>query len=365
MAQSSQSHPHFAMADLTSLAFSADAEADVAALLESDGEESKDGSQVPPKGGKGKKGKGRRKTSKGAGKSTPSPNKNKAEDGYKKCKMCNKWKELDEFYEDQARCKGCHNDTRSLQRIAKNQQASVDLKKMETEEPKMYSALLKSFAKERDTAKKAGEKLKFSVTQFKISYQSREGVQAAGLGEMMWEGEYKEFAKTAKAGYLSDAEATANWNAWLADPDHPRDRDGPRNYLRLLIKVKDQVKNFQEAARQKELTKEEKLGKNASQATLDTRLGFVYGQHGLETHEVGDGQSMKRKATQQLVLGKDGGDDIAVLSSDGLLAPDVTDLLGNVTEKLRRPPLFCLFYFFWSFLALIFHLFGKPCQEKT
>ena len=53
MAQSSQSHPHFAMADLASLAFSADAEADVAALLESDGEESKDGSQVPPKGGKG------------------------------------------------------------------------------------------------------------------------------------------------------------------------------------------------------------------------------------------------------------------------------------------------------------------------
>ena len=58
---------------------------------------------------------------------------------------------------------------------------------------------------------------------------------------MMWEGEYMEFAKTAKAGYLSKQESEHNWSTWLADMAVVRDNDGPRGYLRLWVKTKDSI----------------------------------------------------------------------------------------------------------------------------
>ena len=336
-------------AESTSLLFSHDADQDLAELLEAPSdEEMEEGGDVEEKTGRGRgRSRGGKSRGKGKGKkrgkpqsSPPSSSKRRLssasrgkgeeeEDQFKKCKVCSKWKELDEFNADQAKCKECFNNLRSLKRIAETQKCAKQLSKIEEQDPKQHAALLKAFTKERESCKKSGEKIKFSIMGFKISYQSREGVRGEAEGEMMWEGEYKEFAKTAKAGFLSEAEADANWKAWLNDKTVARDNKGPRNYLRLFVKVRDKVIDFEEMARQKSLDKEEKLGKNVSEAVLDNRMKFVYGQRGTEQHELGDFASMKRKAANAFASG-------GVLAEEGLLAPDIEDLIEDVEAKVKR-----------------------------
>eukprot|EP00969_Alexandrium_andersonii_P301567 13331405-Alexandrium_andersonii.AAC.1 len=60
--------------------------------------------------------------------------------------------------------------------------------------------MFRSFLKAREKATKAGDKVKFNIIAFKTEYKSREGTTKGNEGEMMWEGEYYEWAKTAKAG---------------------------------------------------------------------------------------------------------------------------------------------------------------------
>ena len=311
-------------------------------------EEMEEGGDVEEKTGRGRgRSRGGKSRGKGKGKkrgkpqsSPPSSSKirlssasrgkgEEEEDQFKKCKACSKWKELDEFNADQAKCKECFNNLRSLKRIAETQKCTKQLSKIEEQDPKQHAALLKAFTKERESCKKSGEKIKFSIVGFKISYQSREGVRGEAEGEMMWEGEYKEFGKTAKAGFLSEAGADANWKGWLNDKTVARDNKGPRNYLRLFVKVRDKVIDFEEMAKQKSLDKEEKLGKNVNEAVPDNRMKFVYGQHGTEQHELGDFASMKRKAANAFASG-------GVLAEEGLLAPDIEDLIEDVEAKIKR-----------------------------
>lgn len=68
-------------------------------------------------------------------------------------------------------------------------------------------------------------------------------------------------------------------------PGYDRHDDGPRNYLRLYVKTKDKVVNFEEVSNTQELTKEE-LGKNASAAVLEQRLRFAGGADGTEKREL-------------------------------------------------------------------------------
>ena len=72
-----------------------------------------------------------------------------------------------------------------------------------------------------------------------MEFASKTGQRKEEIGEMMWEAEWYEFAKTAKAGYLSKVEAEAGWQAWMDDAEHPKDENGPRGYIRCLVKVKD------------------------------------------------------------------------------------------------------------------------------
>lgn len=173
----------------------------------------------------------------------------------------------------------------------------MDLAKLERDDPKQHAALLKSFIKEREAACKTGEKLKFSVSEFKLSWQSSQGIRGESEGELMWEGEYYEWAtKTAKGGYLSMEEAKLNWQRWLSDENHPRDEGGPRNYLRLYVKTKDKIIDFQELSKQKELSKTEKLGKKTNEAVIASRLKMVTGEDGMKKHDFGDYDQMKEKS---------------------------------------------------------------------
>eukprot|EP00439_Symbiodinium_sp_Y106_P021790 s7745_g2.t1 len=246
------------------------------------------------KRGKKNKGKTAKAKAKAKGKSKKSknpPNQN----AWKKCKGCGKWLEMKDFNDQQSKCKGCNNDVRALARLAERQNCKEDLSQMERDDPKQHAALMKAYSKERKQTLKSGEKVRFSIAQFKLTYKSSTGIRSAAEGEMMWQGEWFEEAKKAKHGYLSQTEADEMWQKWLSTPTHPRDNHGPRNRLRLWVKVRDVLSYFDEVGRHKELSKEEKLGKNPSQATVEARMKFVAGeQEGMEQHEMDD-LAKKRK----------------------------------------------------------------------
>lgn len=256
--------------------------------------------------------------------------KSSPEDDWKKCKDCAKWKDAKtDFNADQSRCKDCFNHDRSLTRMAERQGCKGTLAQMQRDDPKQHAAMLKAFIKERESSKKAGDKIKFSIKTFRVAYQSRDGVRGEELGEMMWEGEYMEFAKTAKAGFLSSQEAIANWQKWKEDESVARDNNGPRGYLRLYVKTGDRVVKFQEVGEQKELTQEEKLGKKPSEATLDNRMKFLAGSHGLEEHKLGDIQSLKQKGLQSFGSSQS-------LQGEGLMGPSLDALQAQVQAKMKR-----------------------------
>ena len=212
-----------------------------------------------------------------------------------------------------------------------------ELDKMQKTDQKMMEGLHRSFIKAREKASKEGEKLKFNIVTFQIHWKSTEGKRVQVEADMMWEGEYKEYAKTAKAGFLTDAEADSNWKAWLADPSHPSDDDGPRGYKRLAVKTGKKLLDFEETSKEKNLTKEEKLGKKTTEEQLAARLKLVYGNAGLDKHEVSGFHEAQGKAFKAMVQGSDGGS--SVLSGDGILAPDVASMLHDLSlkRKASRP----------------------------
>ena len=316
--------------------FECDADADLANLMGSveEGEEERaaeaEEEEANPKRGRGRRGQGKGRGKGKAVKQTIQKEKKRgdaADASWKKCKSCAKWKDGSEYNQSQAKCKKCFNDSRSLLRVAERQQIRGDLVTMEENDPKQYQALLKSFAKERERCAKTGERLKFSLSSFKLAYKSETGLRTSEEGEMMWEGEFYEFAKSAKMGFLSKQEAEAMWSQWEADKDHPRDKDGPRNYLRLYVKVRDVVSKYQDISKKKEVEREERLGKNPSAATLESRMKLLTGDVGMECHDFGSIEKLQEKAAQACGSG---------LTGEGLLAPDVTEMLEEVKAKHRK-----------------------------
>lgn len=285
---------------------------------------------------KSKSGNRRRRRGKGTAKAKATPHKSDGPEtasDWKKCGACSKWKNAHEdFNRDQKNCKGCFNHKRSLFRVAETQGCKKEVQTMETNDPKQFQALLKDFIKKREVSSKSGDKLRFSIQSFKISFQSREGERKENEGEMMWEQEYLEWAKTAKAGYLSPKEAQENWDMWKANPEWPRDENGPRGFLRLYVHTKDKLIGFAEVAKQKEYTKEEKLGKNASKEQIEARLRFVVGGQGLEKHEACDFEELRRKAKQSFARDSD---QQSVLA-EGILAPEVNEMIDSVKSKGKR-----------------------------
>ena len=63
---------------------------------------------------------------------------------------------------------------------------------------------------------------------------------------MLWEGACLAWAKGAKAGLLRATAAKTNWAPWEREMTVARDSEGPCGYLRLSVKTKDNVINFQD-----------------------------------------------------------------------------------------------------------------------
>ena len=82
-----------------------------------------------------------------------------------------------------------------MKRQAENQQCVDDFKNMD-QESKEYKALMKAYNKARLKAVETGEKIKFSINKFRQEWKASEGTRKDNEGEMMWEGEYMEWATT-------------------------------------------------------------------------------------------------------------------------------------------------------------------------
>lgn len=148
---------------------------------------------------------------------------------------------------------------------------------------------------------------------------------------MMWEGEYLEFASTAKAGYLTRAEAESNWASWKQDMSIARDECGPRGYLRLFVSTKTKVVQFNEVSKDKAFKKEEKLGKKATEQQISERFNMVLsnaGDAGIDDLDEGDTMAKAAHA-----FGSSG--SAADAFDSGLYGVDVADLMHEARSRAK------------------------------
>ena len=199
---------------------------------------------------------------------------------HKKCALCAEWLEkATQFFRDQAKCKSCYNLTRGLQRLAESQGARRTLDELDM---KTHSAVLKQYSKDRDKAKKLGARLKLNINSFLVEFRSRNGLQSLEEGEMMWEGEFYEFCKTPKMGFLTRQESEALWQQYDMDPAVARDCKGPRGYKRLWIKTRDCLNRFAETSQDKAVQRLERLGKEPKAQVLEQRLQLLTDNNAVE-----------------------------------------------------------------------------------
>ena len=107
-------------------------------------------------------------------------------------------------------------------------------------------------------------------------WEKREGFRDAQLGEYMWEQEFYEVAGAAKMGFLSKAESQKQWQEMEAASWRPRDHEGPRGFLRLWIKTKDQAEFYNDVSSAKRLQIQE-ASKKVDEKHVQDRLQAAFG----------------------------------------------------------------------------------------
>ena len=248
----------------------------------------------------------------------------------RKCSDCRKDKAAEDFNQDQGRCKECFNDRRALWRVADTQRCKIKLQKLAQDDPVAFEKLSRDFNKARQNSRKAGSRIKFSITQFVLEWEQKSAVKTGSVGEFMWSGEFRELAATAKFGWMTAEQADKRWEEMEAEEWRPRDNCGPKGFLRLYVRTKDVVESYSETSMKKKLIQQENLKKPTAEQ-LETRRQLVFSDTGLEEHGA-DFSDLSLQALSS-AAGKDGS------SPSGLLAPDVDDLIGAAqleSQKKRK-----------------------------
>eukprot|EP00971_Amphidinium_carterae_P209158 4149286-Amphidinium_carterae.1 len=160
---------------------------------------------------------------------------------HRKCTMCLDYLDKGMFQSGQSKCKTCFNVHRGLVRLAATQGVAEELEELKKENEKAFAAVCRSYQKERDRSKRQCGKIKFAVQTYMVEMRSSHGLWAAEEGEMMWEGEWLEHAKSAKMGFRSRSESEQMWQEFVEDPSVPRDNKGPRGVMRLWVKTRDVI----------------------------------------------------------------------------------------------------------------------------
>jgi hypothetical protein len=176
-----------------------------------------------------------------------------SEDAWRKRGSCDQFLLVTCFNDKQNLCKFCNNDKRAFDRLVALSPEREAIRELEITRPVDLKKMFKAFIKEREQRENVRAHIKWSVTQYLLEYRASTGTRIEHVGEFMWEGEYMDWAKKAKAGFLSEKERKANWRLWEKDLIVPRDNDGPNNNLRLWVRVADRMTRLEEISKNKSL----------------------------------------------------------------------------------------------------------------
>ena len=266
-----------------------------------------------------KRGKGERKS----GKKGPNPNKTAT----KRCRDCGKVKASSEFYEDQSRCKPCSGGARAMMRVAEVQGCKEAVASFKAKNPAGFEAMQRSFNKQWSDTAKSGSKINFSCLSFIREWEKREGFKDSELGEFMWEGEFMEFAQTAKMGFLSKPEREKLWQDMLEESWRPRDKLGPRGYLRLWVKTKDQGERYSDISASKKLQLQEHTKKPTEKA-IRSKMEVVFGD--AADDEISANFNFDVLKSEALKASGHGG------KMDGLMQEDLTEMMQTAQAAAAR-----------------------------
>ena len=252
---------------MAALALQSDLGDDVRGLASAEAGDDEDVPRTPPP--KKRRGKGTRKS----GKKPPNP---KHRPATLKCRDCNKVKPSAEFYEDQRVCKICNSGKRALLTTASAQGCREAAQAFAKKNPEAFDSMQKAHNKARAEQAREQGKVKFSCAVFMREWEKREGFRDAQLGEYMWEQEFYEFAAGAKMGFLSKPEREQRWLDMKAEEWRPRDHEGPRGFLRLWVKTKDQAELYNDVSSAKRLQLQE-LARKPSEKHVQSRVQMAFG----------------------------------------------------------------------------------------
>lgn len=276
---------------------------------------------------KKKKNKKRRRAERAAAAAAKKEEQPATEDKQKKCtSYCGKRKALSDFNADQNSCKECVLHQKAFWRHAKSQGCEKDMKELEKKDPKLAADVQKEFAKERTQAAAQEKRIKFSIQAFRKTLESRSGQRSDELRKFMWEGEWMEESKKAKYGFLGKEEAEQKWKEWMSDPSVARDQKGPRGYTRIAVPHETLLSGFNEVATKKELTQEERLSRNATDATIAARARMVVTESAKAEEEAVGGMKLADIQKEAMQHGVDMAE---------MYAASVPDALEAVEKKRR------------------------------
>ena len=196
------------------------------------------------------------------------------------CSKCKQTLPKSDFNADQSCCKACFNKERCFKRAVCSQMGETWLAEAEVSDPATVLGLRKPFDQEAKEAAKESKKVNFNVRYHRERLKAESGSSAKGKRRMMWEGAYKDWAKSARGGYLTDSEIAQNWQRWKEDPKHPRDWEGPRGYLQLLIpNYSKSMEDFNTVSFERTVDAEQKLSKTITEEQLQAKIRGLSSGH--------------------------------------------------------------------------------------
>ena len=231
------------------------------------------------------------------------------EEKTKKCSRCKKPKPVSDFYAGKASCKSCAKDLKNLENQAKSAKETEWYKSLDEKE---VDALLAAYNKERDRAAKERSKVKFSIT-YKERLIHSAGLRKEGRRRLMTESAYIAWARSVEGGSLTANQADEKWKEMCSDPSVPTEGEGTS--LKVAVKIYDDIIDYDDVAKEREIERSQKLGNKMTSAQLAQKQADLV----LSSHSATDVE-MKQAAT--------------ALSGSGMVAEGV--MVGSLSELQKK-----------------------------
>eukprot|EP00971_Amphidinium_carterae_P334672 6470093-Amphidinium_carterae.2 len=178
-------------------------------------------------------------------------------------------------------------------------------------DPEPLRRLLSHYKEKVPPTQGRGRKGTYKFAEFREFEEAYNEKEKDRMGIMMHETRFLKHAQTEEGGGYSYMAAKQKWDAWAADTEHPRDRDGPdHSPLQLYVRTDTIVHDRDVFRRGKRVERSEKVrATDENMARLRRSL--------VENHEDIDGcQGIKKGKTPELVIPKNTSKHIKKQSSE-------------------------------------------------